>query len=301
LPEGPEVRRLVDQLQDKVEGRVLNNITVISGRYLKTPIVGLSDVLADIKLSSSLSFIEEINCKGKFIWFKIRAAQHYWFLYCTLGLTGTFLLTPNKYERVRLALSQYKNRILLEGSFLYYCDMRSFGTVKAVKGEEALQKKLASLGPDMLSNPCTLQEWFRIMHKYKNKSIVSFLLEQKYISGIGNIYKSESLYLAKIDPRKKVNDLLDTELTRLYNAVKEVLTNAYELGGSTIRNYTDLYGNPGKYAERDKESYNHAQNKTYSTRKIMVYNQEIDPLGNKVKRLKLDDGRTTFFVPEIQI
>jgi len=298
LPEGPEVRRLVDQLQTFVFRRV-GNIQAISGRYTKVPIVGLQGCLEDHYISS-FGGIEEINCKGKFIYWKISTVGGNWYLFSTLGMTGTYKIEPDKYARIKFTFNDYDVGKYIGESYLYYCDMRNFGTMKFVNGDAELEKKLNSLGPDMLSDPCSFEDWIKIAKKRKHRSVVNFLMEQKYVSGIGNIYKSESLYLAKIDPRKKVEDLTAQELTRLYMAVKTVLTNAYELGGSTIRNYTDLYGDPGKYTERNNESYNHAQDEIYSTKGIMVYNQKIDPLGNEVMQLKLDDGRTTYFVPEIQ-
>ena len=82
---------------------------------------------------------------------------------------------------------------------IYYSDMRNFGTLKfyfGIGSSKELNKKLSEIGPDMLNEPCDEKTWLKICEKRKNQSLVKFLMEQKNVSGVGNIYKSESLFLA---------------------------------------------------------------------------------------------------------
>ncbi len=312
IPEGPEVRKLVDQLQQYVNLGNLSSIEPISGRYTKTSIPNIDAFNADIQYSSFMTPIIEVNCKGKFIWFKIKGLNKIWYLFSTLGMTGSYRNFEDKYARVKFTFAIYESGEIIKGvqgfqkykyshnEYLYYCDMRNFGTMKFTDKASDLQKKLFDLGPDMLSNHCSIYEWLKIAEKRKHRSIVNFLMEQKYISGIGNIYKSESLYLARIDPRKKVGDCSELQLKCLYSAVYAILKCAYEEGGSTISSYKDLYGESSNWAKRPGTKYNHAQNTFEDMDGLFVYNLKEDIEGNKVETLKLDDGRTTFWVPSIQ-
>lgn len=280
MPEGPEVKRITSQLNNELSSDIITNIEVLSGRYLNTPIQGLQQWFEDIEHQA---FIQEIQCKGKFIYWDLDG----WYLWSTLGMTGSYKTALNDYARVKFSF--------IDHDPVYYCDMRNFGTLKLTSGHGELWKKLGELGPDMLSEPCTLETWLYLCDRYKNKTVVSWLMEQKIISGVGNIYKSESLYLAAINPTRLMSSLSVKEKELLYNSVQEVLKNAYLQGGSTISNYSDLYGNKGEYIQFPSQ-----HDQIAKIRKVFVYSQKTDPLGNTVEQIKLDDGRTTWWCPAIQ-
>ena len=277
MPEGPEVLQVTTQLNSIVQGKTLISINPISGRYTKNPITGLDKFISEQ--------VNQVQCHGKFIWW---ALESQW-LFSTLGMTGSYKTEPNKYARIRFDFN--------DNTSVFYCDMRNFGTFKIVFSEKELTKKLQELGPDMLNNPPNLDKWLEICKKNQTKSLVSFLMEQKVISGVGNIYKSESLFLARLNPSKKVKDCNEDELSRLYNSVKQVLRNSYEMGGATIRNYSDLYANHGSYIQFPSKP-----NEMMKARiGVMVYSQKQDPYGNPIQKINLDDGRTTWWSPAIQV
>ena len=206
-------------------------------------------------------------------------------------MTGTYKTKDNKYARVKW--------IFDDDTEIYYSDMRNFGTLKFYFGAESskeLIKKLSEIGPDMLNEPCDEKTWLKICEKRKNQSLVKFLMEQKNVSGVGNIYKSESLFLAGLAPYRKVGDCTSEELVRLYTSVKTVLKNSYETGGATIRNYSDLYNNQGQYVAFPSK----ADEMMKSRIGVMVYSQKEDPYGNPIQKIKLDDQRTTYYSPEVQ-
>jgi len=138
-----------------------------------------------------------------------------------------------------------------------------------------------------------------IARKHGTKEIVKFLMEQKYISGVGNIYKSESLFLARISPFSKVDDLSDEDLIRLRGAIIKVLQTSYNSGGATIQTYSDLYASHGKYTR-----FPSSPKEMVEARKdhigVMVYGQTKDIYGNEVKKATLSDNRTTYYSPTIQ-
>ena len=122
-------------------------------------------------------------------------------------------------------------------------------------------------------------------------------MHQESISGVGNIYKSESLYLACLNPARKVGSLTVPELEKLYNAICKVLSASYESGGATIRNYSDLYNNHGKYARFASNPQEMLEARWDN--KVMIYGRQQDIYGNIVQRIKLDDNRTTYWTPEV--
>ena len=111
-------------------------------------------------------------------------------MYTTLGMSGNFKLQPSKHTRIAFYFD--------DDTAIYYNDMRNFGTVKFVFENNDHERKLRSIGPDMLNNPCTFSEFVRIAGRKPEWTIVKWLMDQGQISGVGNIYKSESLFLADV-------------------------------------------------------------------------------------------------------
>jgi DNA-formamidopyrimidine glycosylase len=276
MPEGPEVLHVTTQLNQVVQNKTLVEILPLSGRYTKTPITGLNYFKPEL--------VKSVQCHGKFIWWTL---ENQW-IFSTLGMTGSYKTEPNNYARIRFNFS--------DGSSIFYCDMRNFGTLRLVYSKQELTKKLQELGPDMLSNPPNLDKWLEICKKHQTKTLVSFLMEQKAIAGVGNIYKSESLFLARLDPRRKLSTCTQEELERLYDSIKQVLRNSYDLGGATIRNYSDLYSNHGAYIQFPSQPSEMMKARIG----VMVYSKKEDPYGNPVERLQLNDKRTTWWSPSIQ-
>jgi formamidopyrimidine-DNA glycosylase len=279
MPEGPEVTRVTTQLNSIVQYSLLDSITLLSGRYTKKA----PDKFFELEsaLDKGALLIKGVYNKGKFIWWEL---EHEWFIFSTLGMSGRYSLKQDKHSRILFETTKAYNKYT-ESISVFYEDIRNFGTIKIVNDRNILNKKLDSIGPDMLNSPCSVCEFLKIARKNNDKSIVKFLMDQKYISGVGNIYKSESLFLAKISPLNYVKDLSDNELKTLYTCIINILTEAYRTGGSTIQTYKDVYGHEGLHSKNSR---------------LLVYNQKTDIYGNNVKKVILDDQRTTYFSPSIQ-
>ena len=108
-------------------------------------------------------------------------------------------------------------------------------------------------------------------------------MKQSLVCGVGNYIKADSLWLAKISPKRKVKDITDVEFADLNEAIKRVMRISYESGGATIASYQSFDDKSGSY-----------------TQKMVVYGQKHDPEGNPVIKEKTDDGRSTHWVPEVQ-
>ena len=231
MPEGPECTRTAKQVNRYVRGLTLVNVNVVSGRYTKKLPEGFDELMSFLPLK-----VNEVTVKGKFIYWLLDKEISIW---TTLGMTGNFKLQPSKHTRLAYDFD--------DGSAVYYNDQRNFGTTKFCFNSHSLLAKLDKIGPDMLNNPCTLEEFKLRASKKPKWSVVKWLMDQSQISGVGNIYKSESLFLAGISPYRIMESLTTNELEKLYNAICKILQSAYQDGGATIRNYSDLYAHHGKY------------------------------------------------------
>lgn len=286
MPEGPECTIVANQLNSFVKGKTIEDIEILSGRYLKKEPEGFYHYL-NLIYGKNPQTILEVNNKGKFIYWKTENGV----IFSTLGMTGTYKTENNKYSRVRWEFT--------DGTEVYYSDMRNFGTLKFLieeEAEKALSKKLLEIGPDMLNDPCDEETWLNICQRKKKNSLVKFLMEQKNISGVGNIYKSESLFLARLAPHRTIESCSREELLRLRKCVITVLKNSYQTGGATIRDYSDLYNNQGQYISFPSK----ASEMMKSRIGVMVYSKKQDPYGNPVEKCVLDDKRTTHWSPIIQ-
>ena len=262
MPEGPEVKIFIDNLNQNFRHYQIKSIKVLSGRYIKKPILKLKN-LVDKKIKS-------FNCKGKFIWFDLDDIV----VFNTLGMTGSWSRTKKNHSRIEIKF--------YENDTLYFNDIRNFGTFQ-IKDKEELFKKLKSLGPDMLSSPPNSSQFISLLRKKSNKDICSVLMNQNVISGVGNYIKAEVLWLSKVSPLRTVNSLTDEEVISLRDNIQSVIRTSFQNGGATIKSFYGADGSKGTYSS-----------------KFLVYNQKLDPYNNNVVKTKTPDGRTTHWVPEIQ-
>jgi len=269
MPELPEVQTTVKGLQILINNKISDvKINSTKIRY---------DIPKDIKkIIKNKKFIR-IYRIGKYILFDLN--NHY-SLVIHLGMSGRLQiitlsnLSKKKHNHIVLSI---KNKKLL------FNDPRKFGFVDIKKTKAIYNTEyIKILGLDALDE--------KLNNKYlKNKigrSIVpikQILLNQKIISGIGNIYASEILYDAKISPFISGFKLSDEEMTRIIKSTKKILIKAINAGGSTLRNYSSSDGTLGNFQKYFK-----------------VYGKEGQKIsGKKIKRI-IQYGRSTFFCPDVQ-
>lgn len=267
MPEGPEVRRIAQELAERVSGSVLQSIDILSGRYTKKLPSGLEAFRAQLPKK-----IVGAGCHGKFMYWILDDECSIW---STLGMTGHWGQEDNSHARVCFNLDDGK---------VYYSDQRNFGTLKFVRGKFSLIEKLTSLGPDMLATDVADKEFIKRVKTKPGWEITKVLMDQSIIAGVGNYIKADSLWLAKISPHRKVCDISDTELSVLNQSIRKVMKESYASGGATIRTYKSFSGEDGEY-----------------TQKFLVYNQKLDPDGNEVVRELTADNRTTHWCPGVQV
>jgi formamidopyrimidine-DNA glycosylase len=229
MPELPEVETVRQDVLPFVKGRTIKNIEIIDPRNIKG--------IAANKLKKKLTGqkILDVKRRAKYLLFKL-ASGNYFTVH--LGMTGRLLFAPDDYVKVIFHLSG--NRVL------YYSDARLFGKIRFYEGYPDL-----SLGPEPLGREFTAAR-FKEMLKTKKGPIKNVLLDQKFISGIGNIYAIESLFRAAIDPRRPANKLKDSEIKKLYHYIKKVLFEALGYRGTSDRWFLDAHGKKGGFQLRLK-------------------------------------------------
>tara|TARA_Y100000591_G_scaffold63093_1_gene51688 strand:+ start:9971 stop:10834 length:864 start_codon:yes stop_codon:yes gene_type:complete len=185
--------------------------------------------------------------------------------YCLLhlGMSGTVHLKKNKSKSFITNSSFYNSPILpkkhnhVEMIFkdirVIYNDPRRFGFFEIIRNKILLKKRFLHLGPEPFDSKFN-ENYLNSFFRNKKKNIKNFLLDQNFVSGIGNIYASEILFLSKINPLKKVTSLNKKECYQLVKNSKKVLNDAIKKGGSSIRNFQNTSGLKGSF-QKDFKVY----------------------------------------------
>ena len=261
MPEGPEVKLFVERLNQNYRHYLIKSVNVLSGRYAKKPISGIESLFG--------KEIESFNCKGKFIWLDLGDVV----AFNTLGMTGNWTREKSKHSRIEFTF--------YENDTLYFNDIRNFGTFQ-VKTQSDLEKKLKSIGPDMLSSPPN--NFIDRLRKYNHKNICEVIMNQKVISGVGNYIKAESLWYSRINPHATIKDLTDKNLETLDKAIRFVINKSYEEQGASIQSYYTFEGESGN-----------------ATQGFVVYGRDKDYNGHQVIKETTLDKRTTHWVKNRQV
>ena len=177
-----------------------------------------------------------------------------------LGMTGKFFFldrTNTKYKtsfyyNIDEKKDKKHDRVIFNLSNnqkLIYNDVRKFGFIKLLNKDKLSENlHLKKLGPEPLHKKFT----FNYFKKYtlgKNRAIKETLMNQAFVSGLGNIYVNEILFLSKIKPTKKTKDLLDNHIKKIIKFTKRTLTKAIKLGGSSIKDFSSGNGKKGLFQQ----------------------------------------------------
>jgi formamidopyrimidine-DNA glycosylase len=227
MPELPEVETIARGLAKRVRGDVVESVWIGKRRQpLKSRPAEIVRVLEGAR-------IQEVRRVGKHIVFDLEregASVDQWIVH--LGMTGRVLVTGAADDVVKHTHAIVRLR---SGRELRYVDPRMFGKLSVARG-------FAAAG----SEPLAVEfEAFAELFHGRRTPIKSALLNQKLLSGIGNIYADESLARAGVRPRRQAARVTREELRRLYDAMKRVLAEAIAAGGSSISDYVDADGEEG--------------------------------------------------------
>jgi formamidopyrimidine-DNA glycosylase len=235
MPELPEVETIRRQLAPHLEGRTLETIEILDPRWTRpqTP--------ATVTDGLHGRYVERVGRSGKYLVWELTEER---FLVMHLRMTGSLLfdpLTEPLHTRVRFALDG--------GHRLIYVDPRRFGTGHLVVGIEARDRYLSQrLGVEPMTPEFTA-EHLRALTRGRTAPIKSFVLDQRRIAGVGNIYADEALFRARIHPLRPAGSLRGGQLEALREAIDYALAAGIEAKGATIDDFRHVDGARGSFQD----------------------------------------------------
>jgi Formamidopyrimidine-DNA glycosylase len=149
---------------------------------------------------------------------------------------------PKKHNHVEIRFNNLK---------LIYNDPRRFGYILFINSKTELLKKLKKFGPEPFSKNFNIN-YVKTYFKNKKKNIKNFLLDQNFVSGIGNIYASEILFECKINPLISAELLKEEQIDKIIKYSKKVLKKSIIKGGSSIRDFKNISGDKGSFQNEFK-------------------------------------------------
>ncbi|MDZ7316630.1 MAG: bifunctional DNA-formamidopyrimidine glycosylase/DNA-(apurinic or apyrimidinic site) lyase [candidate division KSB1 bacterium] len=243
MPELPEVETIRRGLELHLAGRRLTAVQVLTPKLRRPVPKGFLQALVGLLLV-------RVRRRSKYLLLEM---EQEWSLVIHLGMSGRLLL-----ETDADAATKHTHLILeFEGLSLVFRDPRRFGFVEVVKQREiAEMEPFASLGPEPLSDAFTAEYCLASMRGLR-QSVKAWLMDQRRVAGIGNIYANEALFRAGILPQRPAGTLTAGEIERLAASVKSILQQAVELGGTTLSDFVNSEGDPG-YFQNHLEVYQRA-------------------------------------------
>jgi formamidopyrimidine-DNA glycosylase len=272
MPELPEVETIVRDLQRLVTGASISGAAVLKPDLVEGEAGSLESELPGAKIESvarrAKNIVVELDSPGAGI------------LLINLGMTGRVLVLPEDeaeppHTGVVIGLTDRRK--------LVYQDVRRFGRLELVSKEEWAGRSSA-LGFEPLSDEFTAAALYELARKSK-VALKTWLMDQKRVVGVGNIYASEAMFRARIDPRMSAEKITKPKATRLHAAIQKVLLEAINFRGTTFMDYRDASGERGEFAQR-----------------LQVYDREGEACvacGKPIARI-VQGGRSTFFCPSCQ-
>ena len=273
MPEKPEVITVTKKLEKRLLNRTITGVKVYYDNIIDYPSV--EEFCKNIKNQTMKSF----TTRGK--WIVIELNDYY--LLAHLRMEGKFY-----FREVGVPIEKHHHVVFTidNNEELHFADVRKFARLKLIPKD-----KLLDMSP---YNELGLEPWDKnliveyLLNKFKNKNlpIKTVLLDQSIITGIGNIYDDEILFMSKINPLTKAKLLSENDLSNIIKNTVIVLDKAIKEGGTTIRNYTSEEGVSGNFQNN-----------------LLVHTRVNEPCPickTKIIKIKVG-GRGTYYCPKCQI
>tara|TARA_Y100000591_G_scaffold333217_1_gene374723 strand:- start:3237 stop:4103 length:867 start_codon:yes stop_codon:yes gene_type:complete len=287
MPELPEVEVVKKSLHTRIRNLTIKNVVInnINLRYKIHP--EFSKIIKGTKILS-------VKRRSKYLFINLKKGIS---VMVHLGMTGKFFLKPKKKEISHLSFyylpkdhlekHDHLKITLSNNCILIYNDIRRFGFIKIVKTKKIQDNfHIKNLGPEPLSKKFNIRYCEKYVNK-RNTVIKNLLMSQKFLSGLGNIYVNEILYLSKINPFKKASTLNKSQLNDIIKYTKITLKKAVMMGGSSIRNFNNTEGDSGSFQNNFK---------VYAREGLKCKRRSCKNLINK----KVISKRSTFFCDKCQ-
>ena len=269
MPELPEVETTRRGLEPLIKERKVISVHIFKKKLRWT-------IPSHIKITLKNQTIERITRRAKYLLVKFEKGQ----LVMHLGMSGSIRVIPSseplrKHEHFEIKLDN--------STSIRFHDPRRFGSVLWQKNDETLSL-LNNLGPEPLSEKFDNNSLYNASIG-KSKNIKTFIMDSSIVVGVGNIYASESLFLARISPKRKAGKISKKRYEALTQSIKKILADAIKNGGTTLNDFYSVDGNPG-----------------YFSQVLSVYDRDGMPClrcGGKIKRIT-QNQRSTYYCPKCQ-
>ncbi|MBL7078511.1 bifunctional DNA-formamidopyrimidine glycosylase/DNA-(apurinic or apyrimidinic site) lyase [Candidatus Shapirobacteria bacterium] len=270
MPELPEVETIKRDLAKLLAGKKIFNISTNTPKQIRPS-------LKTVKKNIIGKKIKGVKRRAKLL---LIFLEDNLVLGVHLKMTGQLFFKKNtepknKHQRAVITLS--------EGKELRFNDLRKFGYLQLIKGKKELDSTLEKYGPEPFLDLDFV--YFKKLLTSTSRAIKIVLMDQSKISGIGNIYANDALFLARVNPAKPANKITAGKAKKLYNSIHQVLKAGIRFRGASDQSYLDALGQKGSYQDHFL-TYKRAGEKCFNC-------------GAKIKRIKLG-GRGTFYCPICQ-
>ncbi|MCC6649541.1 MAG: bifunctional DNA-formamidopyrimidine glycosylase/DNA-(apurinic or apyrimidinic site) lyase [Candidatus Eisenbacteria bacterium] len=276
MPELPEVETVRRMLADHIPGRRIANANVSRHRLRSETLAGLPHRLEGRAFAAP-------RRTGKFLFLDLDDGHT---LLSHLGMSGRWLFAAASEDSLDAEMPHVHLRLeFADRSRLWYQDIRRFGMLRIVPlARLSDDPSVRLLGPDPLEHPPTPGSLLDAAHRSR-VAVKTFLLDQRKLAGIGNIYASEILHRSRVDPRRPAGAVTPEEWSRIAPEITRVLGDAVSRMGTTFSTYRTIWNEPGQYGDQ-----------------LLVYDRAGQPCrscGAPVRRF-VQAGRATFWCPDCQ-
>jgi len=273
VPELPEAETIARGLRTTIVGESISHVQILHADILRQPRSIFSKRVRRRR-------IDGVDRRGKNILLLLNSDR---IIKVNLGMTGRLLPFPKMPQGAECPTHAVVQFRFCSGALLVFDDTRRFGSVEALTTAE-WKVRANLMGPEPLDPTYQASDLLDGLRS-SSSPIRSWLLDQKRIAGVGNIYANEALYLARIHPQNPARSVTKSEVISLYHSLKRVLKKAIDAGGTTIQDYRNINGDKGEYAQ-----------------KLNVYGKEGDKCPKcefQVQRIVFSN-RSAFYCPSCQ-
>ena len=288
MPELPEVEVVKQSLERKILNLRIKKIKINDGKLRY--IVDKNELFNLVGKK-----FKKIERRSKYLIFHL---EKHITMIAHLGMTGKFFFINKKnkkfktsfYYDLNLEKDKKHDRIIFifqNDEKLIYNDIRKFGFVKFCRAVDYYKNRhIRDLGPEPLSKDWD-QRYFKRYIFGRKRTIKSILMDQKFVSGLGNIYANEILFLSKIKPTRKVKKIKEFEIKKVINYTKKILKSSIKYGGSSIKDFSSDNGKKGIFQQYFK---------VYGRKGKTCSNIDC----NSIIKRKIISNRATFFCNKCQ-
>lgn len=235
MPELPEVETTRLGITPYVTGQVIQAV-IVRNKNLRWPIT------ATLKKDLLSAIIHKIDRRGKYLLcYADRGC-----MIMHLGMSGSLRIVD---QTIDVKKHDHLDIVFASGKILRFHDPRRFGSVLWTRQDPLQHKLIKQLGPEPLDNDFN-GEWLFMRSRKRTQAIKNFVMDSHNVVGVGNIYASESLFLAGINPKRKAGNVSLQRYELLAKAIKKILNRSIKQGGTTLRDFVNGDGKPGYFQQQ---------------------------------------------------